>query len=620
MDAPFDLYPRFLHCGIHRDSFDRLPVELSHVEWELLDTQPPPELAAGHCAGHLVSFARHVADIVDDPIRRVEVNGQVFHSILGVVVYHRAADQTFSTALWQRPRTEGESWLTAFLPRETPILDFPRTDLWRTTLHQTLVREAQQRMGNREAGKHWADWAWALICERVIVLTDHRRLRARIRGGLAPDQTTISLMRWFRRFDGGRYRHTVSTYNRYRRERDAFLQLRQCSPLFPLLSRWLTLPEIGAGGSAEASARLKQACLTQGVKLAQWRILAAPGAPLLPAFQSFVREFMGDWHREPVEDFLGVIALLEPTRGIEPEVLRVILGMVGTQANPPDSYAASLAPVRNTLRHIIRLIEAGKAPKSRDQRDAELHEICAWVADTAVRKLLPQQRRQGWAFMIRSARQHSEQRQRALKLESLQWSVPRHPLTIGDFTVVPLTCGRDLWEESVDMRHCADLYGARCMAGTTLVLSVRDAGGRRKATLALERKKGSWLLTHAVGRANRQLGKEFEELIEAMLSVLNVVDSSRLKSMKGPSYRIDVLDNYDHGRSRSENSFRSAEAALGEARRICKGGLSSRDEAGRDTWLLFGETPIIVTLDGADPIQFDALEYINQLCNCMQPS
>ena len=164
------------------------------------------------------------------------------------------------------------------------------------------------------------------------------------------------------------------------------------------------------------------------------------------------------------------------------------------------------------------------------------------------------------------------------------------------------------------MRHCADLYGGRCAAGMTLVLSVRTADGGRKATLAIECRRGDWVLSHAVGPSNRQIGKEFDELIDATLSLLNAVDSSRRRSPKGPRYRIDVLDNFGHGESWSENTFRSAEAALGAARRICRSGLPSRDEAGQEAWLFFGETPIIMELDGADPLEFDALDYINGLC------
>jgi hypothetical protein len=59
----------------------------------------------------------------------------------------------------------------------------------------------------------------------------------------------------------------------------------------------------------------------------------------------------------------------------------------------------------------------------------------------------------------------------------------------------------------------------------------------------------------------------------------------------------------------------SAEGALGVARRICKSGLPSRNEAGRESWLLYGETPIIVALNGVDPVAFDAVGYINELCN-----
>jgi hypothetical protein len=337
-------------------------------------------------------------------------------------------------------------------------------------------------------------------------------------------------MRWFHRFDGGHFRPTVASYNNYRCGRDVLFQLKKDSQMFPLLARWLTLPDAGVHGSAEPSARFKQACISCGVKPAQWSLLAAPGSPLMSIWKIFIREFLGRRYGYPAEDFLGVIALLKPTREIDPDVWRVILSMVGTRVSAPESYADQLAPVCDTLQHIIRLLEAGKAPQNRDQRIAELHKICAWVAARKVRQVSRQQRRQGWACLVRSARTYAEQRKRALGLDSLEWSVPLHPVTVGDYTVVPLTCGRDLWEESIDMRHCADLYGERCKSGTTLLFSVRDAHGHRRATLGLVQREGDWTLAQAVGRANRQLGKAFDEVIETTLALLNAVESSRRRS------------------------------------------------------------------------------------------
>jgi hypothetical protein len=620
MNEPFSAYPALLHCGIYRPSIDSLPVELSALEQELQAVVPPHGLADVHCVQHLASFARHVADLVADPIRRVEVDGRVFHAILGVVVYHRDTDGTFHTALWQRPKVKTEGWLIEFISWETPVLAFPSTQLWHQKLRQAFVSEAQQRLEDLQTGEDWAQWAWSIIQERIIDPIDLRRLRSRIRAGLALDLQTVSLMLWSRRFDGDRCRQTVTVYNNYRRGRDVLFQLKECSLLFPLLVRWLTLPKVGARGSTEASARLKQACLELGVKPAQWRLLAAPDAPLMPLWKIFIREFMREWHREPTEDFLRVISLLKPNREIDPDVWRIILSMAGTRVSAPESYANNLVPVCDTLRHIIRLLETGKAPQNRDQRIAELHEICAWVADTVVKQVLPRQRRRGWVFLVRSARTYAEQRERALQLESLQWSVPLHPVTVGDYTVVPLTCGRDLWAESIAMRHCADLYGERCKSGTTLVLSVRDADGHRRATVALEKKKGDWTLAHAVGPANRQLGKEFDQVINTTLSLLSVMESNSPSSVNTPRYRIDVLDNFEHGESWSDNTFRSAEAALGAARRICKSGLPSCDEAGRQAWLLFGEAPIIMALNGAAPVEFEALNYVNKLCKLQQHS
>ena len=613
MESPFSAYPALLHCGIHRKSINSLPDALSSFEQVLMQVEPPPEFEKVHCKSHMVSFARHLQTIIEDPIRLVNIEAEQFAAVLGVVVFHLDQDSCYSTALWQRPQKEDESWLAEFLPLGTPILDFPRTNLWQLTIKDSFIIEARQRINDPQMADGWANWAWSLLENNLISTINVRQLRSKIRNGLKLDDKTVRLMNACRHFYGACHQPSVIDYNFYRSSRDLLIELQKSSELSMQIGSRITLPESGAKGSTEATARFKQACLTLGIKPKQWRLIAAPSAHLLTAFKSFLREFVGEKQREPAEDFLNVIALLQPTKGIDTQTWRMILSIAGSRAKAPESYAGSLLPLRETLRHIIRLIETGRATRNRDQRNSELHEICAWLSDKAITELLTQQRREGWEYLVQKARHHAEQRQQALLLDSMKWSVPLHPVTVGEYTAVPLTCGLDLWEESVAMHHCSDLYGERCQSGSTLILSIRNSGGLRRATIAIERKKGDWRLTHAVGPANRQLGKEFDNLIDATLSVLNVVESTRTRSMTGPRYRIDVLDNYDYGHSWSENTFFSAEAALCEAKRICKSGLDSRNEKGRDMWFNFGETPLIINLAGAAPVDFDPVEYINKL-------
>ena len=542
MDSVFDLYPRLLHCGIHRDCIDTLPAELTSCEQELLRVSPPAELTCAHSAAHLVSFARHIADIIAHPTRRVEVDGHVFHAILGVVVYHRESRGTFGTALWAQPEAESDSWLVEFYPYDTPILSFPSTDLWHTTIRQGFIREALERAGN--LGETWAEWAWMLIRERLIDPIDLRRLRSRIRGSLDLDLPTLRLMRRLRAFGGWDYPLTVRGYNATRGDVDFVNALHQSSLLLAFLGWWLFVPDSGEGRSCEPVARLMRWCRERGLKPKQWKLLAAPEAPLLPAFRSFMREFMGNPHRDPGADFLGVITLLNPSKGIDPDVWRSILSIIGTRSSAVESYAEALAPLGETLRHIVRLLEAGKAPLKREQRLAELHEICAWIADQNVGTLLPQQRRRGWELLVRKARQHAKQRMRALNIEAQRWSVPIPSVTHGGFTAVPLTCGIELWEESVAMRHCADLYGERCMSGTTLIISVRTVEGKRKATLAFVRREDEWNLAHAAGPANRHLGKQYDAIIDAILSELNRDISERPWRSEQDLHSIVPLANF----------------------------------------------------------------------------
>jgi len=618
MEPPFDAYPARLHCGISREVIDRQPEHLSPVEVGLLAITPSPDVAGSHDHRHLVSFARHLAELIASPIRKVEASGHTFYAVLGVVVFHRRADGTFETAMWQRPTDDDGDWLVDFLPWDTPILDFPRTTLWQNNIRQGLICEARTRIGDTEAADRWAAWVWGLLEERLIQNIDLRRLRSRIRHGLELDGTTLSMMRRRRRECASGSKPSVLSYNSTRSEAETLSQLRSCSEFASILASWLTLPEVSSAGSLEATARFKDACLTAGIKPRQWRLLAHPRSPLLPALRSFMREFAGDPHREPGEDFLGLIRMLKPTKRIDVEVWRSFLSMCGTRKCSPESYAESLAPLADTLCHILRILEAGKAPRDRDQRYQELHEICAWVADAGIKQLRPQQRRLGWKYLFTQAQRHTSHKRRSEALRALQWSVPLKPITLGELTATPLTCGSDLWEESVAMRHCADMYGSRCMSGSTLIISVRTLEGKRKATLAFTRREDDWKLAHAVGPANRQVGKQYDEMIDEILEVLSGGKSDRQRSAKRARYRVEVLDNFNPGASWGERVFPSLEAALGAARQICKDGLPTMDAYGLDSWYSFGETPLIIPLDDARPVDFSAVDYINKLCNRKQ--
>lgn len=612
MVSPFSAYPAPLRRGIERHDPTTMPADLNPTEFALLQLQPPAALISAHSATHLVSFANHLRQLIDSPVHKVQTLQGPFYSVLGVAVFFKKPDGTFLTATWDRADDRVHDTLQAFSPWDTPILDFPRTDLWQVMLKEVLAREARKRINDVSLASRWSDWAWSTLEAQIINRIDLRRLKSKVRRGLELDWRAVSLTRKSRRMTGCGA-PSVNAYNFFRQERSAREELWSISPLLMVLWGGIDLPS-GAAVELEPAARLKLACAELGIKPAQWKLLANPKSPLAPLLRSFYQEFIGTWHRDPVVDFLGVMRILQPTKMLDLSVWRLILSMVGTRDDPPYSYAEILQLVAEPLKHVVRLIERGACPKDSQRRDAELHLICEWIADQGVQTISSPQRKRGWQFLLTKAQEYSRARKHRLELEGMHWIAPIHPITVGAFTAVPLLSGAQLWEESIDMNHCADGYGEACTDGRVLIMSVRLTDGSRYATLALQLWDGDWSLLQACGPGNRKLGSELEELIGTVVCLLNALRSASRASATGPRYRVYVFSNYDREDNWTEGVYFSPDAAIAAAKGLIRSCINSSGATGRTEWLDFGETPIIEALGGAAAAAFSASDYVAKIC------
>lgn len=612
MASVFDACPSSLPCGVHRPTHEIIPTDLTPTERELLDLEPPAEVVSLHSAAHLVSFARHLKEIIDQPVHRAEALDSVFYSILGCAVFCKQADGTFVTARWIGGKLGTTPVLIEFDPIETPIVDLPRTTLWHEMLRDGFLEEAWLRLGGTEPAARWAAWAWPELERRLIRTIDPRRLRSRIRAGLELDWRTVSVLRTIERTDG-LGRPSVTHYNLIRSDIKTLAELHEISPLLAVL--WFYLDRYGGVDSGgETMQQLKRVCRDLGIKPAQWRLLVKSGAPLLTAFRIFLTEFVASTGPNRSVDFLRTLAVLEPTRMHDPDLWRSVFSMAGTRNRAPESYATALATVGKALRHIVALIERGEATADLVQRRSELHAICAWIADLKVKQFDVRQRRRGWAFLVAKANGYASQRKRALELEAVNWRAPCLPVTVGDFTAVPLVCGRDLWEESVAMRHCADRFAQRCLERKTAIFSVRRSDDTRYATLALDAGDEGWHLRQVSGPANQRVGPELDELIALTTATLDAMAHLSTDVACEAQYRLRILANGHPHQYRIGGLFDTADDAIAAAELVCRTTLPSFDAAGQFLWKLYGEWPTIEALNDACPVDFNAGEYVSNLC------
>ena len=199
-------------CSFQRPNLRALPRREDALLSALRHVALPKELAHVHDADHFVSFTQHARDIVDLPVEIREIDGQRCVHILGQAVFARGGDGRYRLFVWWRPASH-EPWaLYAIEMDRTPVVDFPRTALWKQNLREALVEEAIRRISDPTLARRWADWAWSWVHFKVIALLDIRRLRAQIRGALDLNLLALSMLR-FRRRTNLDLQWTMNDYN-----------------------------------------------------------------------------------------------------------------------------------------------------------------------------------------------------------------------------------------------------------------------------------------------------------------------------------------------------------------------------------------------------------------------
>ena len=199
-------------CSYQRPNLRALPRREDALVSALRHVALPKELAHVHDADHFVSFTQHARDIVDLPVEIREIDGQRYIHILGQAVFARGSDGRYRLFVWWRP-ARNEPWaLYAIEMDRTPVVDFPRTSLWKQNLREVLTGEAVRRLSDPTLARRWADWAWSWVHFKVMAMLDIRLLRAEIRGALDLNLLALSLLR-FRRRSNLELQWTMNDYN-----------------------------------------------------------------------------------------------------------------------------------------------------------------------------------------------------------------------------------------------------------------------------------------------------------------------------------------------------------------------------------------------------------------------
>jgi hypothetical protein len=496
-----NLTPLFT-CSFYRPNLRALPPTLDNAPRSLREVTPPLELVAVHSADHLVSFAHHVQQILARPVEVKELDGRRLVRILGQAVLAGTPSGTLDVYVWWRASNDKPWRLHSVSSDRTPFLDFPRTTLWIENLQDAFTQEARRRVGVNEWADRWARWAWSWIAFKVISRVDVRRLRAKVRGALDLDPSVLNLLRRRRRFFS-RAEWCIVDYNLERAHRNATLLLEREAPaLFPLY--WALREHTVFDRSLEPKKALRDFARAMGVKPQQWKVIAESGYRGQRVYRSLCREFFVGSELNNSISYLKMVRFLQPKRLPTIEFWRQILSLCGTCHNPASKdYADTLIDYKETLRHIVRIADGRTMFREQPLPAEELHSVLGWIADCHITRLTRSQRSAGWEFLVRRAEQHRNVLRQSASTP-LVWEPVLPAFEVGQLRVVPLTSAVAVWEEAIEMRHCADRYIEQCSRRDAALFSLQRHTGKRIATIAFIDNGVRWIPLELAGKANSE--------------------------------------------------------------------------------------------------------------------
>jgi hypothetical protein len=300
-------------------------------------------------------------------------------------------------------------------------------------------------------------------------------------------------------------------YNRAALWRDAFEQLERDAPqLVWLLSfmideEFLTTPQ-----SDRAPLYVLRTALEKASKLTPvgWRHLLAGRRANFPHILDWIGPNRTSPRGPELTFWLEVVAQLRLSQPLCPEV--AALFMHDEFRADPDAKAIWFRKVKLPVRVMHLILQEAQRCVDRGGLEhftqIELINVLGWL-DACQPTLDRNQLRAPWVWYVERARQWTENVYSSHTLSGFTWRSALGPMTIGPWTVWPLTNAWEVRMEAMRQRHCCDAYIDDCLSGRKRLFSVRDGEGRPAATLSIVADRlGRWFVDCYRSFANRPVG------------------------------------------------------------------------------------------------------------------
>lgn len=263
--------------------------------------------------------------------------------------------------------------------------------------------------------------------------------------------------------------------------------------------------------TGEPLERLRGFLSANGLSPALWRRIAAPGRGghyMSPAIVD---------PESPLASALGVLAIVDAL-GPEHDPPEWLVEATIARRMWPDAEAfCNTTVVQWAAARRIAVLHQRADPGQREAMREMIGLVLDWIADDDRVPAVEAIRSAGWFWFARRARIHCKRRETA----GIRSPVPFERLEIDGHAVIGLADSLALWDEGVQMRHCAHRYAPECARGELLICSVRSRGDpQSRWTAAFERLPHGWRLDQLAGRMNAQpspAARRIAEAVEAWL-------------------------------------------------------------------------------------------------------
>jgi hypothetical protein len=436
----------------------------------------------------------------------------------------RNPDGTLSAELWT-PGEAGMRW-EPIRASEVIIGGLPGGKRWLGTIKEAVgveVRRHHLQTGlalSRQEVAPYLDALFALFERHIRKHCDLRLMRRRVAIALALDAEAIRIAYRLQNYTPAcpashPYRLRLREYNLVLTHKASFAKLdREMPQLVPLYGALLLQEDFA--DMPEPAEAIRLHLQSKGLGPSTWRLLAKAGKRLFVP----MRYFYKGWPALAMLDYLKFLSKLGFKQEPDPSLIWGILSRYGNTSAPRLTYADMSARLLGSIRDVARGFT-----KAADRQAAlpDLDLVLEWVEVTKAPALDKMQRRAGWSWLVKQARDWAAQRVAEIELAGKSWPVPSEPVECGPYVVTILPNAMSLWVEARAMRHCADQFTLGCLSGTTLVVSLSRISdeSRRVATARYDLINSRWTLRQVRGFANAEPETGVKPVVERVEEYLN---------------------------------------------------------------------------------------------------